>query len=111
MMAAQPLTPELTMVMDLVSTVCGIRFDTVLVNRYEGKDDYISPHSDDERSLAPGGVVATISLGESRAFRIRNKLTKDIIMRGQFQKEFTHDVPKDVTGGVRISLTFRYHLE
>lgn len=32
-------------------------------------------------------------------------------MRGQFQKEFTHEVPKGGTGGVRISLTFRYHLE
>lgn len=70
MMAAQPLTRQLTMVMDLVSTICGIRFNAVLVNRYEGKDDYISPHSDDERSLAPGGVVAAISLGESRIFRL-----------------------------------------
>ena len=65
-----------------------------------------------------------ISSGSARKFRIRNKQTgkivKDIIMDnlsvlqmgGDFQKEFTHEIPveKKVKDG-RVSFTFRYHRE
>jgi alkylated DNA repair dioxygenase AlkB len=64
----------------------------------------------------------SISHGVVRTFRIRDKLTKKIVMDipttsnsiihmgGAFQKEFTHGIPveKNVTG-VRYSITFRTH--
>ena len=68
------------------------------------------------------GVVA-ISVGASRIFRIRDKLSKHIIedvptisnhiihMGGDFQKEFTHEIPIDRTCvEERYSFTFRKHL-
>ena len=67
-------------------------------------------------------MVATISYGATRKFRIRNKQTKQIvldypletgtllIMQGEFQSEFTHEIPKELTiHNPRISITFRRH--
>jgi len=67
--------------------------------------------------------VAGICYGPAiRTFRIRNKETKKIIldhkhmpcslliMEGDFQKEFTHEIPiEKKIKEERISLTFRYH--
>jgi len=68
------------------------------------------------------GVVA-LSYGTSRKFRIRdkntNKIVKDIDtghmvllnMGGEFQKEFTHEIPVEKKiSGCRYSFTFRKHL-
>ena len=98
-------------------------FNAILINCYEGGDDYIGPHSDDERTLGRNGVV-TISLGQQRVFRIRDKTTRAIVhdivvedgdmywMRGEFQTHYTHEIPKQKRAtGTRISLTFRRHLE
>jgi alkylated DNA repair dioxygenase AlkB len=131
MVKAQPMTAELLHALDKMNSCINylvppkegreIRFNAILVNLYEPKQ-YISSHSDDEKTLASGGVVAAISFGASRTFRIRNKKTKAIIkdidthngqliiMSGEFQKEFTHEVLPGKEG-VRISYTFRYHTE
>lgn len=78
--------------------------------------------------------VMAISFGESRTFRVRpkdrNLLIEGekskrhktpvydiatgngqlIIMKGEFQKEFTHEIPPEKDKkGIRVSLTFRYH--
>ena len=62
-----------------------------------------------------------ISLGATRIFRCRNKKTLEkydievkngqlLAMCGNFQKEFTHEVPIQKTvRDERISLTFRRH--
>jgi len=65
-----------------------------------------------------------ISSGAARKFRIRckqtGKIVKDIIMDhlsviqmdGDFQKEFTHEVPVEKkVKEERVSFTFRYHRE
>ena len=96
-------------------------FNGVLVNLYENGLDSIGSHSDDEKYLDPIGVVC-ISWGESRIFRIRNKKTKEIIadiptesgkiiiMGGDFQKEFTHEIPCEKNKkNPRVSFTFRKH--
>lgn len=89
---------------------------------------YIGPHSDDERPLVAGSPILTISLGQERKFRLRYKYTKDIaqdiivgdltylVMGGDTQKEFTHEIVK--VGGnkgkkiaPRISVTFRVFKE
>ena len=99
-------------------------FNQALVNFYVTGNDYIGKHSDDERQLVPGSAVFSASFGQSRLFRIRDKATgmilKDIVMEdgtyllmgGDMQKEYTHEVPK-VAGekgkrlGARINVTFR----
>ena len=96
-------------------------FNGILINQYMDGNDYISAHSDDETNLGTIGVVA-LSYGAQRNFRIRNKKdkkivanidTKDdelILMDGDFQKEFTHEIPiQKKIKGIRYSFTFRKH--
>ena len=61
----------------LASVITKSDFNAILVNRYASGDDYIGAHSDDEKSLGPNGVV-TISIGQERILRIRDKKTKQI---------------------------------
>lgn len=120
---SQPLTNSLRELLDLVNTLYDSSFNGILVNRYETGDDYIGAHSDDESALDDIGVVC-ISYGAVRTFRIRNKITKEIVkdipttpnvflhMGGDFQKEFTHEIPVEKkVKGTRYSFTFRKHLE
>ncbi len=99
-------------------------FNQVLVNYYLNGLHYIGKHSDDEKQLLTGSVVFSASFGQERTFRIRKKLdnsiVKDITMKhgsfivmgGDMQKEFTHEVPK-IMGNKglklkpRINVTFR----
>lgn len=120
---SQPLTNSLRELLDLVNTLYDSSFNGILVNRYESGDDYIGAHSDDESALDDIGVVC-ISYGAVRTFRIRNKITKELVkdipttpnvflhMGGDFQKEFTHEIPVEKkVKGTRYSFTFRKHLE
>lgn len=99
-------------------------YNGILINKYSGGEDYIGKHSDDERGLDSKVGVIALSYGAVRKFRIRNKLTgkieidvptdptKIIQMAGDFQKEFTHEIPVEKkVNGVRYSLTFRRHLK
>jgi alkylated DNA repair dioxygenase AlkB len=119
--AAKPLKPASAELLQLLNARFGLQNNGILVNKYEDGNNYISDHSDDEKNLDKGGVIA-ISHGAVRKFRIRDKLTKKIIMDiptlsnsiihmgGDFQKEFTHGIPVEKkVQGVRYSLTFRKH--
>lgn len=118
---SKPLTKYLKRLLKKVNKLYNTSFNGILINRYNDGNDYISAHSDDERNLDPQGVIS-ISYGSTRIFRIRNKYTKKIIkdielnnldivhMKGDFQKEFTHEIPKDTTIKTeRYSFTFRKH--
>ena len=48
----------------------GCPFNGVLVNWYENGLHYIGPHSDDERQLAPGAPILSLSLGATRTLRV-----------------------------------------
>ncbi len=99
-------------------------FNQVLVNYYLDGSHYIGKHSDDERQLQKQSPVFSASFGQERIFRVRNKtdgsIVKDIVMKngtflmmcGNMQQEFTHEVPR-VAGkkgallNPRINVTFR----
>ena len=99
-------------------------FNQVLVNYYMDGSHYIGRHSDDEKQLVPNSPILSLSFGETRTFRIRNKSDKEIVnnidmkdgtfilMGGKMQKEFTHEVPKilgmkGTTLKPRVNITFR----
>lgn len=118
---AKPLKSNCFTLMTKINERFGTKYNGILVNRYNGGKNYISDHSDDEKNIDEGGVIA-ISYGAVRKFRIRDKLTKKIIMDipttsgsiihmgGDFQKEFTHGIPVEKkVEGIRYSLTFRKH--
>jgi alkylated DNA repair dioxygenase AlkB len=106
-----------------INETLGSNYNGILVNRYKNGENYIGAHSDDESGLdKKKKAVASICYGAVRNFRIREKESKKIVlnydhtpctllvMEGDFQKEFTHEIPKQkkITEE-RISLTFRHH--
>ncbi len=118
---SKPMTLNLDLLLELINDMFGSKFNGILINRYSSGEEYIGAHSDDEKNLDKTGVVA-ISYGGERIFRIRNKNTKEIFqdipisnldivhMGGDFQKEFTHEIPptKKLVD-IRYSFTFRHH--
>jgi alkylated DNA repair dioxygenase AlkB len=105
-----------------INAELGATYNGMLFNEYLGGNDYISPHSDDEHDLDPAVGVAALSIGVGRIFRVRHKklgmkrvdhVTGNyelMVMRGKFQKEFTHEIPvQKKIKGKRVSITFRKH--
>jgi alkylated DNA repair dioxygenase AlkB len=110
--------------LDWVNTLGYAEFNQVFLNWYKNGNHYIGPHSDDEKQLVPESPIVSISFGEERKFRIRDKKDKKVItdiilcdkqivvMCGKFQKELTHEIVK-VSGKKgenmkrRINITFR----
>jgi alkylated DNA repair dioxygenase AlkB len=99
-------------------------FNGILINKYTDGSDYICTHSDNEKYITSSGVVI-LSFGATRNFRIRDKkikprtiikdiplISRQIIqMLGDFQKEFTHEIPiQKKVKETRYSFTFRKHL-
>lgn len=121
---SQKLTEKLNVLLEKVNKIYNSKYNGILINKYTDGNDYIGAHSDDESALDSNSGVIAISVGQSRKFRIRNKsdkkIVKDIIvndgeiiqMGGDFQKEFTHEIPVEKKAkGTRYSFTFRYHLQ
>lgn len=117
-----PLTYSLIILLNQINELFNSSYNGILINYYKDGNDYIGSHSDDENVLSNIGVIS-LSYGATRKFRIRYKDTKEILMDipvysgmlihmgGEFQKEFTHEIPieKKVHEG-RYSFTFREHL-
>nr|WIL03823.1 alkylated DNA repair protein [Cedratvirus plubellavi] len=124
-MASRPLTPFLADLLEQVNQSLQTNFNGILVNIYRSGEDYLSAHSDNEDALdKERRMVAGLAYGATRKFRIRNKETRKIIldieqepgtlivMEGDFQTEFLHEIPvQKRIKEERISLTFRHHLE
>lgn len=119
---SQPMTEKLKIILDWINKLFNSDFNGILVNKYRDGNDYIGKHSDNERELHPNYGVVSLSFGVSRKFRIRDKKTSKIVkdietehfqimqMKGDFQNEFTHEIPiqKKVLK-TRYSFTFRKH--
>ncbi len=112
--------PELTILRDRIALACAAKFNSVLCNLYRNGHDSMGLHSDDEPELGPTPIIASLSLGAVRRFRLRHKheksvaLTLDLpsgsllLMRGTTQKNYRHDLPKTAREvAARINLTFR----
>jgi alkylated DNA repair dioxygenase AlkB len=114
-----PWIGDLDRLRDLVSNEAGTRFNSVLLNRYRDGTDSVSWHRDDEPELGPTPTIASLSLGATRRFRLRNKQTREthgldlesgslLLMDGESQRLWEHCVPKTRRQvGERINLTFR----
>ena len=115
----QPWSPAVLELRDAVAAVCGVRFNSVLLNRYRSGADSMGWHADDERELGPGPVIASVTLGATRRFDLRHNATGVVrsyrltsgsllVMRGRTQAEWRHRVPKESSVATeRINLTFR----
>ncbi len=91
----------------------------VLVNCYRDGTESMGWHSDDEKEIEPGSDIASVTIGASRDFFIRNKRTKEktvltlnggdlLIMHWPMQQEWEHALPKRMrVKETRINYTFR----
>jgi alkylated DNA repair dioxygenase AlkB len=115
-----PWTPELRALRDRVAQAAGVGFNSVLANLYRSGADAMGWHSDDERELGPRPVIASLSLGATRRFRLKHRrghpgLDLDLpagsllLMRGGTQHAYRHALPRTARPvGERINLTFRH---
>ena len=110
----------LLQIKDKIEGLTNIEFNAVLLNLYRDGNDYIGWHSDDEKELAEGSIIGSLSLGASRRFLFRRRDNHQIkvelnlkhgdflIMSGTTQKYWQHQVPKTKAQlNTRINLTFR----
>ena len=93
-------------------------FNSVWVNFYRGGDDSVAWHSDRIGIDPADAVVAIVSLGGPRRFRLRPRggggsrsftlASGDLlVMGGACQQGWEHSVPKVAAAPPRMSVTFR----
>jgi alkylated DNA repair dioxygenase AlkB len=116
-----PWTPALADIRARLEVASGIPFNGVLCNLYRNGADSMGWHSDDEASLGPCPVIASLSLGATRRFVFRHRRRRELgtvdlqlahgdllLMAGDTQRHWQHAVPKTRRPvGPRINLTFR----
>ena len=115
-----PFTDELKPILERITNETNTNFNTALGNLYRNGKDSVSWHSDDEPDLGRNPVIASLSLGETRRFLLRQKkdhsITKSfdlthgslLYMSGNVQNIWEHSIPKTTKDiGIRINLTFR----
>ena len=119
---AAPWHPELLALKRKVECEVGVSFNSVLANAYRDGRDSMGWHADDEPELGANPVIASVSLGVPRQFRIRPQPPASqpppsglrlahgslLVMRGDFQHRWQHCVTRTAKPvGLRINLTFR----
>jgi alkylated DNA repair dioxygenase AlkB len=117
----RPWLPVILELKSRVEAACDEPFNSVLLNLYRDGSDSMGWHSDDEPELGERPLIASLSLGATRRFRLRHRRRKDLepvaidleggsllIMEGDTQRFWKHQVPKTKrTVEPRINLTFR----
>ncbi len=119
-MQPQPWIPPLLHMKQAIEPVCGVCFNSVLLNLYRNGQDSVAWHSDDEPELGQNPVIASISLGAARRFQFRHRQDRSLkqevlltsgsllLMQGVTQHFWHHQIPKTAKPiGPRINLTFR----
>ncbi len=121
---AAPWTPMLRLARARVEALAGEAFDSVLANLYRDGHDQIGWHADDEASLGERPLIASLSLGAARRFRLRHRAGRAepvtlelapgslLVMAGDTQRCWQHTLPRTARAvGERINLTFRRMLD
>ena len=120
--APRPWTPTLLRLRRQVEAAADQTFNSVLANLYRDGNDSMGWHADKEPELGATPLIASLSLGEARVFKVRHGRRGEtvalelnagslLIMRGPFQHHWCHSVPKTrQQKGERINLTFRHVL-
>jgi alkylated DNA repair dioxygenase AlkB len=116
----RPMTPTLLEIKQRCEKETTTQFNSVLVNLYRDGQDSMGLHADDEPELGVEPIIASVSFGGERNFRLRHRQSKDLqqillasgsllVMSGLSQECWMHDVPKTKKFvEPRINLTFRY---
>ncbi len=119
---ASPWSPGLLLIKERVERQCAHRFNSCLLNLYHDGSEGMGWHSDDEKSLGRNPVIASVSFGAERVFKLKHRESKEVVsvllengsllvMKEETQHHWVHTMPKTkkVTTP-RINLTFRMFL-
>ncbi len=121
-MDAKPWTKNLLIIKESIEPIAKTTFNSVLINYYRDGKDRVAWHSDDEKELGKNPVIASVSLGAERKFKLRHKKYKEnqlqhevflqngslLLMSGSTQHNWLHEIPRTAKPiGPRINLTFR----
>ena len=114
-------TYELLTIRSRVEKETQVDFNALLLNLYRNGNDSVAWHSDKEHNTGANPIIASVTFGETRMFRLRHKFRKDIpqveiplhhgsflLMAGTTNSFWQHHVPKTARNVLpRINLTFR----
>lgn len=101
-----------------VEEYANYEFNAALLNFYRDGQDSMGWHSDDEPEIDQT-CIASLSIGASRKFKLRNKTNHDeqrefvlehgsLLLMNDYQKDWQHAVPKTKkVNEPRINITFR----
>ncbi len=114
----EPL-PILGEMRQVLSRRYGESFDSIGFNWYRDGQDSVAWHGDRHRHVIDDPVVAIVSVGEPRPFRLRPRgggaahgfdLGRGdlLVMGGACQHDWEHCVPKVRAAGPRLSITYRH---
>ena len=118
--AALPVPHSLAPLRDWCRRTVDARLNGLLLNWYDGSlGHYIGPHRDSTRHLVAGSPIVTVSLGESRVFRLRPVGGKGfvdvpvdagsvVVLPWDTNLAWKHEIPRSKRhAGRRISVTLR----
>lgn len=119
-MTPNRFTSELLKIKSKVETVCDKSFTSCLLNLYRDGQDSNGWHADNEKELGINPVIASVSFGAERIFKLKHRTNKDLkkdlilqhgsllVMQGETQHNWLHQIPKTKKKiGKRINLTYR----
>jgi alkylated DNA repair dioxygenase AlkB len=100
-----------------LNKITGFEFNAVLCNLYRNGEDSMGWHADNEKEIDQR-LIASISIGESRIFKVRKKGASEsqsiqlehgsLLLMENFQEHWQHSIAKSKKlTNPRINLTFR----
>lgn len=114
-----PWVPVLLSLRERLGQFTGRDFNSVLANLYRDGNDSVGWHADKEQELGVNPVIASLSFGDTRLFKLRHNKSREtvdvplahgslLLMAGCLQRCWRHCVPKTRREkSPRINLTFR----
>lgn len=113
--------PVLVGVRDGLATRYGVRFGATACSYYRDGRDGVAPHGDRELRDTDDTLVALLTLGATRPFRLRPRGRRGgpsrdlapgsgdvVVMGGACQRDWEHSVPKVRSAGPRVSVSWRW---
>jgi alkylated DNA repair dioxygenase AlkB len=111
--------PAVALIRATLSARYDVTFAAVGLNYYRDGRDSVAPHRDRELRDVDDTLVAIVTLGAARPFRLRPRdggASFDVhpgsgdllVMGGRTQADWEHAVPKVRTAGPRVSISLRW---
>ena len=113
-------SPTLDTLRKEIEAHVGQAFNHTLLNLYRDGKDSVAMHADNEPELGQFPIIASISLGATRVFRLQSRRDRKrrrrlalehgslLVMGGAMQRTWRHAVPKEpAIAEPRLNITFR----